>query len=63
MEIGNDVITMVDNLVDHHNFHYKSVNFGEDLIKEMIMSSIFGIPLSAKVNLLYFNKWYLGIFI
>jgi len=33
-------------LVDQHDKHYKSVNFGETLIKEMIMCSMFGIPVS-----------------
>jgi len=33
-------------LVAKHNDQYKSVNFGETLIKEMIMCSMFGIPVS-----------------
>ena len=33
-------------LVEKHDEQYKSVNFGETLIKEMIMCSMFGIPVS-----------------
>jgi len=44
---GEDEINVVNDMVNQHDKHYKSVNFGEDLIKEMIMSSIFGIPMSA----------------
>lgn len=33
-------------LMEQHNVQYKSVNFGESLIKEMIMCSMFGIPVS-----------------
>merc|ERR1719341_790056 len=33
-------------LVERHDEQYKSVNFGETLIKEMIMCSMFGIPVS-----------------
>jgi len=32
--------------VQEHDTQYKSVNFGETLIKEMIMCSMFGIPVS-----------------
>ena len=45
---GEDEINAVHELVRNHDRQYKSINFGEDLIKEMIMSSLFGIPLSAK---------------
>jgi len=34
-------------LVHSHDERYKSVNFGEELIKEMIMCSMFGIPMST----------------
>ena len=44
---GEDEIRIVNEFVDQHDKNYKSINFGEDLIKEMIMSSIFGIPMSA----------------
>ena len=44
---GEDEINVINEFVSQHDMHYKSINFGEDLIKEMIMSSIFGIPMSA----------------
>lgn len=37
----------LDNLVLEHEERYRSVNFGEELIKEMIMCSMFGIPVST----------------
>ena len=40
-----DRITRISYL---HDRSYKSVNFGEDLIKEMLFSSVCRIPLSAK---------------
>ena len=44
---GEDEIRVVNQFAEQHDKYYKSVNFGEDLIKEMIMSSIFGIPMSS----------------
>jgi hypothetical protein len=38
-------------LVASHNQCYKSVNFGEELIKEMIMCSLFGIAISTRAAL------------
>jgi len=39
-------------LVANHDRHYKSVNFGEEMIKELMMCSMFGIPISnvAAIN-------------
>merc|ERR1711990_930649 len=37
----------LNKLVKQHNERYRSVNFGEELIKEMIMCSMFGIPVST----------------
>jgi len=34
-------------MVENHDERYRSVNFGEELIKEMIMCSMFGIPVST----------------
>ena len=48
--VGQDEVKLVGELVAIHDRHYTSINFGEDVIKEMIMSSVFGIPVSAKVN-------------
>ena len=50
MDLRNDVIKVVQNIVNQHDFHYTSVNFGEDLIKEMIMASLFGILIAPKVK-------------
>ena len=47
--VGQDEVKLVGELVAVHDRHYMSINFGEDVIKEMIMSSVFGIPVSAKV--------------
>jgi len=37
----------LEKLVKDHDERYRSVNFGEELIKEMIMCSMFGIPVST----------------
>lgn len=37
----------LERLVREHDERYRSVNFGEELIKEMIMCSMFGIPVST----------------
>ena len=37
----------MEKLIKEHNDKYRSVNFGEELIKEMIMCSMFGIPVST----------------
>lgn len=34
-----------------HDERYKSVGFGEELIKEMVMCSVFGIPLSTSASI------------
>ena len=34
-------------LVTSHDAQYRSVNFGEEMIKEMMMCSMFGIPISS----------------
>ena len=58
IQAGNDDIRIVDKLVTSHEIQYKSISFGEDVIKEMIMSSVFGIPVSAKVN--FVTQTYFG---
>ena len=37
----------INQIVEAHNDRYRSVNFGEELIKEMIMCSVFSIPVST----------------
>jgi len=44
---SNDELSQLQMLVTDHDERYRSVNFGESLIKEMIMCSMFGIPVSA----------------
>jgi len=41
----------LQNLVKLHNDRYRSVNFGEELIKEIIMCSLFSIPISTNAAL------------
>ena len=41
-------VSFVENLANIHNKSYVSINFGEDVIRDMIMSSIFGKSVSAK---------------
>jgi len=43
----DDEWKMIDQMVKEHEDKYRSVNFGEELIKEMIMCSMFGLPLST----------------
>jgi len=45
---GEDYINIVNELVSLHDQHYRAINFGEDIIKSMIMSSIYGMPMSEK---------------
>lgn len=42
----------LNNLVKTHDEQYRTVNFGEEMIKEMMMCSMFGIPISynAAIN-------------
>jgi len=46
---------VINKLVDTHDERYRSVNFGEQLIKEMIMCSMFGIPISASAAMSGYN--------
>ena len=43
-----NVITQIS---QSHDRRYKSVSFGEELIKEMLFSSVFGVPLKANAAL------------
>ena len=47
LEISNDEIFQIRQISNEHDRHYKSVAFGEELIKEMVMCSVFKIPLST----------------
>lgn len=46
VKFSNEELTQLQILVKEHDERYGSVNFGESLIKEMIMCSMFGIPVS-----------------
>ena len=46
-----DERSAIDKLAREHDITYKSVPFGERLIKEMLMSSVFSIPLSTDAAL------------
>ena len=43
-------IKFVENLVENHNIHYRSVDVGEHFIKAMVMNSVHGIPVPPKVQ-------------
>jgi len=47
VKFTEDEFYHLESLVKAHNDKYRSVNFGEELIKEMIMCSMFGIPVST----------------
>merc|ERR1739844_764329 len=47
VKFTDDEFYHLEGLVKAHNDKYRSVNFGEELIKEMIMCSMFGIPVST----------------
>ena len=47
VKFSQDEFYHLESLVKAHNDKYRSVNFGEELIKEMIMCSMFGIPVST----------------
>ena len=47
VKFSEDERKVMDNIVVEYEKCYRSVNFGEGLIKEMIMCSMFGIPVSA----------------
>ena len=53
IQAGSNDISIIEKLVTNHDIQYKSINFGEGVIKEMIMSSVFGIPVSAEVLYYY----------
>jgi len=50
-EITADELAQIKSIARTHDINYKSVNFGEELIKEMVMSSVFGVPLSVSATM------------
>lgn len=51
VEISEDELFRIRCLSEEHDRSYKSVAFGEELIKEMVMCSVFGVPLSTTAAL------------
>lgn len=47
IKFSDEELSQLQMLVSEHDERYGSVNFGESLIKEMIMCSMFGIPVST----------------
>ena len=46
-----DEIAQIKAIARIHDLNYKSINFGEQLIKEMVMSSVFKVPLSPSATM------------
>ncbi len=46
-----DEIMQIQDLAERHDREYRSVAFGEELIKEMVMASVMGIPLSPNATM------------
>ena len=47
VQMTSDEHIQIQRLCEEHDVSYKSVPFGEELIKEMVICSVFGIPLST----------------
>ena len=48
-------MNILQDLTNQHDQHYLSVSFGENVIKEMIMSSVYGIQFNANTALFAYN--------
>jgi len=46
ISMSEDEVMQIRRLADAHDKQYRSVPFGEELIKEMVMASVFSLPLS-----------------
>lgn len=46
-----DELSQIQAISQLHDFNYKSISFGEQLIKEMVMSSVFKVPLSPSATM------------
>lgn len=51
LEISDDEIFQIKRISNEHDRHYKSVAFGEELIKEMVICSVFKKPLETSIAL------------
>lgn len=47
LEISCDEIHQIRKITYEYDHHYKSISFGEELLKEMVMCSVFKIPLTS----------------
>lgn len=47
VEITDDEVRQIRRICDNHDRNYRSVAFGEELIKELVMCSVFKFPLST----------------
>jgi hypothetical protein len=50
-DVSADEIQQIKAIARIHDINYKSINFGEELIKEMVMSSVFKVPLSPSATM------------
>lgn len=50
-DVTADEISQIRAIARIHDINYKSINFGEELIKEMVMSSVFKVPLSPSATM------------
>ena len=60
---STDEIEFIKNLTSLHNQSYASINFGADVIKDMIMSSIFGKSISFGIISIVIATWNLLLLI
>jgi hypothetical protein len=59
--VTSDEIAQIKAIARIHDLNYKSINFGEELIKEMVMSSVFGVPLSPSATMTAYRYFILFI--
>lgn len=50
-DVTVDEVSQIKAIARIHDINYKSINFGEELIKEMVMSSVFKVPLSPSATM------------
>jgi len=50
-KVSIDEFSQIQCISQLHDTYYKSISFGEELIKEMVMSSVFKIPLSPNATM------------
>ena len=55
IRVCDSEMATIQNISLLHDQRYKSIGFGEELIKEMVMCSVFGIPLSTSASILAYR--------